>query len=64
MGLFNFNTIPVSTLVGADWKTFKRITEGQHIVSERKTNYLLTKAICRLLSPFAALQERKYQKIP
>lgn len=63
MGLFNFNEIPVSTLVGADWKTFKRITEGQHIVSDRKTNYLLTKAICRLLSPFAALQERKYQKL-
>ena len=62
MGLFNFNTLPVNTLVGADWKTFKRLTEGQHIVPDKRTNYLLTKCICRILSPFAALQERKYRK--
>ena len=63
MGLFNFNTLPVNTLVGADWKTFKRLTEGQHIAPDRKTSYLLTKSICRILSPFAALQNRKYSKL-
>ena len=63
MGLFNFNTLPVNTLVGADWKTFQRITRNQHIASEKKKNLLLTKCICRILSPFAALQERKYKKL-
>lgn len=63
MGLFDFNTLPVNTLVGADWKTFKKITEGQHIASNKKTTYRLTKLICRILSPLAALQEQKYQKL-
>ena len=62
MGLFNFNNLPVNTLVGADWKTFKALTEGQHIAKDKKANYWLTKCICRILSPFVALQERKYLK--
>lgn len=63
MGLFDFNKLPVNTLVGADWKTFRKITDGQHIASGKKTNFLLTQAVCRILSPFAKLQERKYQKL-
>ena len=62
MGLFDFNSLPVNTLLGADWKTFRKITEGQHIIAEKKTKYRLTKSVCRLLSPLAALQERKYRK--
>lgn len=62
MGLFNFNTLPVNTLVGADWKTFKAVTQGQHIAPEKKTNFFLTKFICRLLSSFSSLQDRKYRK--
>lgn len=26
MGLLEFNKLPINTLVGADWKTFKAIT--------------------------------------
>ena len=26
MGLLEFNKLPINTLVGADWKTFKDIT--------------------------------------
>ena len=63
MGLFNFYTLPVNTLVGADRKTFKNITEGKHIESGKVTRYRLTKFVCYLLSPFAALQERKYNKL-
>lgn len=62
MGLFNFDNLPVNTLIGADWKTFKDITAGQHIAPGKKAEYLLTKAICRLISPLAALQERKYSQ--
>ncbi len=62
MGLFNFNTLPVNTLVGADWKTFKALSAGQHIAPDRKAKFILTKSICHMLSPLAALQERKYRK--
>ena len=29
MGLLEFNKLPINTLVGADWKTFKDITGGR-----------------------------------
>ena len=31
MGLLEFNKLPINTLVGADWKTFKAITAGREI---------------------------------
>ena len=62
MGLFNYSQLPVNTLVGADWKTFKRLTKSQHIAKDKKANFWLTKGICRILSPFAAIQERRYRK--
>ena len=61
MGLLRFENLPVNTLVGADWKTFKAVTEGQYVAKEKKASYWLTKSICRILSPFVALQERKYR---
>lgn len=54
--------MPVNTLVGADWKTFKRTTEGQYISSDKVARYLLTKSVCRLLSLGAFMQERKYRE--
>lgn len=63
MSLLNFNNFPVTTLIGADWKTFKRITEGQHIDADKVVKYRLTKAICLLLNSLTALQERKYRKL-
>ena len=62
MGLLDFSKLPVNTLIGADWKTFKRTTEGQHISSEKKAKYLLTKSVCRLLSLFATIQEHRYRE--
>ena len=62
MGLLNYSQLPVNTLVGADWKTFKAVMEGQHIAKDKRASYWLTKSICRILSPFAVLQERKYHK--
>ena len=63
MGLLEFSKLPVNTLVGADWQTFKAVTSGQHIAPEKRTKYLLTKAVCRLLSVCVPLQERKYRKL-
>ena len=62
MGL-EFSKLPVNPLIGADWKTFKAITKDQHIGDNKKTKYMLTKAICRLLSIMAPLQERRYKKV-
>ena len=28
MGLIEFNKLPINTLVGADWNTFKKLTAG------------------------------------
>ena len=62
MGLLEFSKLPVNTLVGADWKTFKTVVRGQHIAPQKRTKYILTKCICRLLSTCAGLQESKYRK--
>lgn len=62
MGLLEFQKLPVNTLVGADWKTFKGITKGQNIEKGYKTKYALTKAICWLLSSLKPIQDRRYNK--
>mgnify|MGYP000642322359 CR=1 FL=1 len=39
MGLLEFNKLPINTLVGADWKTFKAITAGREIDAAYKGKY-------------------------
>ena len=62
MGLLEFNKLPINTLVGADWKTFKQITAGRVVDGPWKNKYRLTKAVCRLLSVLTPLQNRRYNK--
>lgn len=62
MGLLEFNKLPINTLVGADWKTFKELTMGREVDDKWKNKYRLTKAVCRLLSTLAPIQERRYRK--
>lgn len=61
MGL-EFQKLPINTLIGADWKTFKAITKGQTIDKGYKSKYRLTKAVCRLLSLLTPVEERRYRK--
>lgn len=63
MGLLEFNKLPINTLVGADWKTFGDITRGRTIDPAYRGKYRLTKAVCRLLSPLASIQDRRYVKL-
>ena len=63
MGLIEFNKLPVNTLVGADWNTFKGITAGRTVEKGYKTKYALTKGVCRLMSLFAPIQDRRYDKL-
>lgn len=62
MGL-TFDNLPVNTLVGANWKTFKTLTEGQEIGDKYKGKYRLTKAVCRLLSLLQPIEDSAYKKI-
>ena len=41
MGLLEFNKLPINTLVGADWKTFKAITAGRDIDAVSYTHLTL-----------------------
>lgn len=63
MGLLEFNKLPINTLVGADWKTFKQITAGRDIDPAYKGKYRLTKAVCRLLATLKPLQDRRFEKL-
>ena len=47
---FNFQKLPVNTLIGADWETFHKVTEGRTVDAGYRAKYRLTKALCRLLS--------------
>lgn len=62
MGLLDFNKLPVNTLVGADWDTFKKITAGREIGTGYVTKYMLTKGVCRLMSMFSSIQEGKFAR--
>ncbi|MBQ8674589.1 MAG: sulfotransferase [Bacteroides sp.] len=58
-----FSKLPINTLVGADWQTFKAITAGRTVDAGYKGKYRLTKMVCRLLSLFVGEQERRYNKL-
>ena len=63
MGLLEFNKLPINTLVGADWKTFRQVTRGRVVDPAYRNKYRLTKVVCRLLSTLASLQDRRYEKL-
>ena len=59
----NFSDLPVNTMVGADWKTFKTVTHSRYVAPNKRSKMLLTRCLCRVVSLFAPLQDRKYQKL-
>ena len=63
MGLLEFNKLPINTLVGADWKTFKAVTADQTIDKGFRQKFFLTKAVCRLLSLLQPLEDARYRKM-
>ena len=63
MGLLEFSKLPINTLVGADWKTFKEVTANRTIDPSYRGKYRLTKAVCRLLSTMKPLQDRRYKNL-
>ena len=63
MGVLEFNKLPINTLVGADWRTFKAVTKGRAIDKGYRGKFYLTKFVCRLLSLFAPIQKRRYERL-
>lgn len=62
MGLLEFDKLPINTMIGADWKTFKAIMKDREVDSGYKGKYALTKGICAILSPLKGFQNRRYKK--
>lgn len=60
MGLFNFDNLPVNTLVGADRDTFARVTSGKTIDDDCRRKFNVTRCVRRLLDPFYAINDRRY----
>ncbi|MDD6210561.1 MAG: sulfotransferase [Bacteroidales bacterium] len=63
MGLIEFDKLPINTLVGAKWDTFRTITKGQTIDKGYKGKYILTKSVCRLLSLLQPFEDARYEKL-
>lgn len=63
MGLLEFSKLPINTLVGADWKTFKAVTAGQEIDKGFRGKFRLTKFVCRLLSTLKPLEDSRFEKL-
>lgn len=63
MGLIEFSKLPVNTLVGAKWKTLKRVSKGQPIDKAYKGKFYLTKGICRILSVLQPFEDAKLKKL-
>ena len=63
MGLFNFQNLPVNTLVGADRKTFDEVVSGKEIDAEFRRKFRMTKAVERLMDVFYRINDRKYGKL-
>ncbi len=62
MGLLEFNKLPINTLVGADWATFRAVCDGRYIDRGYRQKYMLTKAVCRLLSLLTPIQDARYRR--
>ncbi|MCD7978257.1 MAG: sulfotransferase [Tannerellaceae bacterium] len=63
MGLLEFDKLPINTLVGANWKTFKEVTGNKVIDKGFRQKYFLTKSICRLLSSLQPFEDARYKKL-
>lgn len=64
MGLLDFENLPVSTLVGADSKTIRKVLEGVEREKEYRSKIRLTSSIQSLLSPLYDINTRRYDSLP
>ena len=64
MGLFNFENLPVNTLVGTSLDIFNKVTYGGSEVDKKyKGKYRLSKFVSAILTPMYKLNDRKAAKL-
>ena len=63
MGLLEFDKLPINTLVGADWDTYRKVTANQVIDKGFKGKYRLTTGVCRLLSLLKPIEDSRFKKL-
>ena len=59
----DFQKLPVTPLIGADWHTFKSITKDISIDKEYQKKYLLTRALSWAMRPLLPLENRRYKEL-
>ncbi len=59
----DFQKIPVTPLVGANWKSFKAITAGKKIEKQYRKNFNLTKMGSWVLSMYQPIENLLYKKL-
>ncbi|MFI3304284.1 MAG: sulfotransferase [Rikenellaceae bacterium] len=60
---FEFSKLPITTLIGADWKTFKEVCRGREIDPKYRGKYRLTAILCWLISLLGIVENWKYQRL-
>ncbi len=60
---FTFENLPVNTLVGARWDTFKALAPRSEVDKEYMRKYRLTKIVCAILSRLQPIEDRRYRKL-
>lgn len=63
MGLIEFSKLPITTLIGADVDTFRKVTAGQTIGEAYRHKFALTKMLCRLLNLTRPLEEKRFREL-
>lgn len=62
MGL-QFDKLPVNTLIGARWDTFKTIARENEVAKGYRSKYYLSKSVCRILSSLRPFEDRRYRNL-
>lgn len=63
MGLLKFDKLPINTLVGTKWETFRELCAENEIERKFRGKYRLSKAICRLLDTVQPIEDRRYRRL-
>lgn len=59
----DFQKLPITPLIGADWKTFKAIADGKVIDEGFRRKYFLTRAGSWALSALLPIERNRYRKL-
>ncbi|MFI3327738.1 MAG: sulfotransferase [Rikenellaceae bacterium] len=60
---FEFNNIPISTIVGAKWNTFKDIVHERRIDDEYRGKFRLTKFLSFIITALSPLENMRYNRL-